>query len=301
QSQQIAREMRREKQDEFIKDLTEYQESQSKTFTDLAAKYHRKPKYIEKLMTSQTRYKKERGTNLFNAKVAWKRRQVNQDKAENRHMSLQELQAAVKADPAFENLSEEREKELINALEEEKSVKRTGARISNRAATLDYQSTIERVQQELTSLSVRTGIVAFAFFSRSHINDTMQPEWISTPGALDFLPDTMRTTAGEMGRKFELWAVTNGGQIKSVQILLTMMMNLQRISEDITNRRNLLMNYKYYDVDIRSRYGVQLRGWPNGVRFVAPGNLTTMYEVRSLHDALVSGSCCWVPMTQQEI
>jgi hypothetical protein len=61
---------------------------------------------------------------------------------------------------------------------------------------------------EISSLESRTGATAFAFFSRSHINDSMQPEWVSSTNALQFLPETMQTSAGEVGRKLELWACT---------------------------------------------------------------------------------------------
>jgi hypothetical protein len=60
------------------------------------------------------------------------------------------------------------------------------------------------------------------------------------------------------------------------------------------------MSYQYYETDVRSRYKVQLRGWPTGVRFVAPGKITTLFEIRTLHDALHSGSCFWTSMSPQE-
>jgi hypothetical protein len=61
------------------------------------------------------------------------------------------------------------------------------------------------------------------------------------------------------------------------------------------------MSYQYYDTDIRSRYKVTLRGWPKNVRFVAPWKITTLYEIRLLHDALHSGGCFWALMSPQEL
>lgn len=66
-------------------------------------------------------------------------------------------------------------------------------------------------------------------------------------------------------------------------------------------RRNVLMSYRYYDTDIRARWKVKLHVWPFGVRFIAPGQITTMGEIRILHEALSNGECRWVSMSQSEI
>jgi hypothetical protein len=63
---------------------------------------------------------------------------------------------------------------------------------------------------KINSLAKRTGISAFAFFSKTHVNDSVKPYWASTPGALQFLPEALQTSSGEVGRKFELWSVTKG-------------------------------------------------------------------------------------------
>lgn len=60
------------------------------------------------------------------------------------------------------------------------------------------------------------------------------------------------------------------------------------------------MSYRYYDTDIRARWKVQLRGWPLNDKFVAPGNITVMYEIRKLQHALFTGECRWVAMTPGE-
>lgn len=61
------------------------------------------------------------------------------------------------------------------------------------------------------------------------------------------------------------------------------------------------MSYRYYDIDIRTRWKVELRGWPSSVQFIAPGNIQTMHEIRALHGALSSGECKWVQMSQSQI
>ncbi|KAF7785029.1 hypothetical protein Agabi119p4_1194 [Agaricus bisporus var. burnettii] len=195
-SRHTAQIIRQQRQAEFLQDLAEFQTIQQKTIADLSAKYHRKPGYMKKVLTGHTHYKTKRATNLHNAKIAYKR------PGDPSYTKRQ----AVRDDATLQNLSKERSDELIRLLEAERSVKKTGARVSNRAAAHDYRVTIGRIGEELANLESRTGATGFAFFSRTHINDSMQPEWVSASDALEFLPESMQTSAGEMGRKLELWA-----------------------------------------------------------------------------------------------
>lgn len=66
-------------------------------------------------------------------------------------------------------------------------------------------------------------------------------------------------------------------------------------------RRDVLMSYRYYDTDIRARWKVELRRWPSSVRFVAPGNISIMHEIHTLHGALSSGECKWVQMSPAQV
>jgi hypothetical protein len=67
-------------------------------------------------------------------------------------MKLQDLRQAVKADADLQDLTEAQKNELISQLEAEKSVKRTGARVSNRAAAHDYRYTVGRIGEEVSHL-----------------------------------------------------------------------------------------------------------------------------------------------------
>jgi hypothetical protein len=76
-SHHAAQVIRQQRQAEFMQDLTEFQANQSKAMVDLATKYNRKPEYMKKILTTESHYKKKRATNLFNAKIAFKRRELH--------------------------------------------------------------------------------------------------------------------------------------------------------------------------------------------------------------------------------
>ncbi|KAG2154122.1 uncharacterized protein EDB93DRAFT_1081533 [Suillus bovinus] len=53
------------------------------------------------------------------------------------------------------------------------------------------------------------------------------------------------------------------------------------------------MNYQNYKKAIILVYGVTLKGWPEGLPFIASSHMHTVLEVCTLHDALVTGACHW--------
>jgi hypothetical protein len=67
-------------------------------------------------------------------------------------LNLSLLQEAVKADTALQSLSAKETEDLIREFEEGKAVKKTGVRINNQAANLDYQYTVTRVESEVTNI-----------------------------------------------------------------------------------------------------------------------------------------------------
>lgn len=65
-------------------------------------------------------------------------------------VKLPEIQAAVRDDPALQNLSEEEKNVLLREFEEAKAVKKAGVRINNKAANLDAQNTVNCLENEVS-------------------------------------------------------------------------------------------------------------------------------------------------------
>ncbi|KAJ3574326.1 hypothetical protein NP233_g1839 [Leucocoprinus birnbaumii] len=301
QTLEVNRQLREEKKDVFLADLEVVQLAHQERIKELAHKYHCKLPYMEKVVKSQSLYHRRRKANLWNAKVTKKgkgtqsrcvtRESMNivlpilQEKPPGQHAKISEICRAIKDNPSLADMDPESDeaKALRDSFEETRALKK-------------------RRRDEMKALSYRTAADAFSFFSRSHVNDTMEPAWVgSSPQVLTFLLETMHTTAGEMGRHFELWSCTKGdGQIRNQLVKLQSEcaeMIVQRLRE-ITHCRNAIMSYAYYKTDIKARYNVELKGWPDVVLFRAPGKITTMFEIRALHAALLSGQCYWKVMPQ---
>jgi hypothetical protein len=68
-----------------------------------------------------------------------------------------------------------------------------------------------------------------------------------------------------------------------------------------TGKMDITMNYQNYDKSIILVYGIKLDGWPVGLPFLAPSHMHTIVKVRTLCDALKTGTCQWKKLTRQEL
>ncbi len=87
----------------------------------------------------------------------------------------------------------------------------------------------------------------------------------------------------------------------SPRLLATRQLILPYHLDKINNATNLEMQYVRYDIDIQSRYKVELRGWPHSVQFTTPYSILTMFEIRLLRNSLLSGECHWASMAREYV
>lgn len=78
-------------------------------------------------------------------------------------------------------------------------------------------------------------------------------------------------------------------------------MVLTHVVGEKLNKSTIQMSYANYDTDIRLVHRVQLRGWPENIKFVPPSTITTKATILLLRDALRDGECIWVNMTTQQV
>ena len=72
------------------------------------------------------------------------------------------------------------------------------------------------------------------------------------------------------------------------------------VAGNITNVKKIEMNYANYNTAIVQVHGVKLAGFPLE-RFVNPSEVTNITDMRRLRNALRSGECKWVRLSQAEL
>lgn len=82
----------------------------------------------------------------------------------------------------------------------------------------------------MSSLSLRTGAIGFALFTRGHVNDSIFASWATANGAEEFISETLGITLGELGRKFDAWAVARSQS--KIFVLMTVVVLTHKLEEE---------------------------------------------------------------------
>ncbi|KAJ2922160.1 hypothetical protein H1R20_g14939, partial [Candolleomyces eurysporus] len=302
---QYQREVTQEKAEQFTSDIKKFMEELQAGMKELASKHSKTEAYVKLIVMCKTHYKKKRKVNLYNAKIAQKSKELNDGRPPGHKASLAEIRAAVREDEDMEGLSSDKEEALREELEESRGLKEKGARISNRAATLDAGHIFQRMDEEMDALHERTGVVSLAFMAQSHINDSTPPGFIVSGGAAKFCLEVLRMSPDIITHQLELYACMRSTKKANPESLGNLQKSCKKLILDglisITNDTNAEMSYKQHDSRIKVKYRVFLQGWPAGVPFKPPGRISTMDEIRALRDTLVSGDCIWSTLTRREV
>ncbi|KAF8816259.1 hypothetical protein BYT27DRAFT_7067379, partial [Phlegmacium glaucopus] len=302
-SQQLRRKVEQEEHKWLIEDFDALLQRHSQEQEELAKKYNLKPEYLEKLKGTSKHYKAKRDVNLENTKIHMKSIEVNAGRELGDRLRIKEIRQLVKDDPDLQDLSKAQEMELRDELLSAREQKRLGARPSNRSAAQDYRCQIEQLNNEITSLSERTGAAAVCFFTRTSLEDTFEPNWICSPNAANFTEDSLSRNMWDIARLFEQWACTKAKVRKpdsfgSLREQCSKLINggLKTASKVAT----AAMNYQNYDAQIILRLGVKLVGWTYH-NLVSPYKIHTIDDLQTLHDALVCGACFWMRLSRGEM
>ncbi|KAF8163728.1 hypothetical protein B0H34DRAFT_650411 [Crassisporium funariophilum] len=304
-SQALRRQATKTKREQLVSDLEDAL-AQHDVNLDTIAKVHSVTRgHLDSLISTSSHFKKGNAVNLENAKLRAKAKEVNEGLDVGYKHKLPAIRRLLKEDSTYadENLSEERRKELIADVEADRAEKKQGARVTNKSAAQDYRDTVNLISQEIHKLECRTGATALAFFSRSHVNDTYEPNWACTNNVTTFSRDMLGHGMWDITRLLEMW-VCSKKQGRNADAPPTMRTDcssiLQGTLRTITKEKTAVMAYEKYEIDIMQKYKVKLVGWTFGTKIVSPYNIHSVGDLRTLTEALRSGSCRWVNMSPLE-
>jgi hypothetical protein len=229
----------KEKNALLITDLEVLLLTQHKELEDLANKHAVKIEYVQNLITHSSHFKKKRGVTLQNALLHHKAVEVNAgmslilyegtglfiislDLCLGEKKKMAEIRELMKEDSSYDNLTKEQEEDMKNELLSFRDEKKKGARTTNKSSAQDYRSVCGNLNDEvskqspsmfnlltaiqISALSQCTGAVVVAFFSRSHIEDTFEPNWIASENATNFTQDALGHGMWDVARLLEQWA-----------------------------------------------------------------------------------------------
>jgi hypothetical protein len=96
----------------------------------------------------------------------------------------------------------------MDQLEEKRQTETRGAPTTNKAAANDARKTLMPISEQLTNLYERTGVCAFAIFSRGNTDNDALPQAIDSDNAQEFFLQEMGTDQLDVMQKFEHYSCT---------------------------------------------------------------------------------------------
>ncbi|KAG6809766.1 hypothetical protein H0H92_014805 [Tricholoma furcatifolium] len=301
----VRRALKREQEAAMEADIQNFVEYRNTLAKELAQKYSKSLPYMHAQLSRVLLLKQRRHSNVRNALVAKRSRELNAGRSKGNRYSLQQVQAIVR-DEVEEGMHAEVEEieELLADHNESRENKKTGARSSNRAATLDYNACYDRVREEVSNAQA------------SSKKDHSQPaagEYVRALRLIglrglhqrpSFLNEVLDITPYELVKKFEIWACAKDRTQKknNTEVLRSECVNIIANGlHMIVGRKKINMQYERYAVEIVEKHGVELQGWPTGIKFRSPASISATEELTSLRDALACGECRWVKLNRKEI
>ncbi|KAJ3576380.1 hypothetical protein NP233_g485 [Leucocoprinus birnbaumii] len=273
---------------------------------ELAKKHGKSEEHICKVVNNVTQLNRRRKGNVSNALVHYKAEEINEGLGPGERYSPTEICQAVKDDPDLQSLNDDELEELMKTFETDRLEWATGVRASNRAATQDFNRNSKLLHEEMAMMSRRMGAVGLAVFSRGHVSNTIKPTIFRTDSQiLDFITDTFGMSPLEFSLKFDAWAValdTRASPSNLPELQKECAKEIVNGLNKILNKKGVTMQYSKYEVEIRARYHIELRGWPQNIGCLcSPHAITTIQEIRRLQEALRSGECHWAAMTRHGV
>ncbi|KAJ7585923.1 hypothetical protein C8J56DRAFT_891783 [Mycena floridula] len=271
----LGRDIAHDKRTQLNEKLLQFMADQDKKLEELALAEGATLEHCRTLL--RTALKPKRKESVQNAFVSLKALELDADRAPGDKLKLKDIQAAVAADTSMQEATET-EKEKVKELLAEKHLEKAC-----------------------------TGAIGFGFLTRGDIDSNGAACWWACGNGVDFIKEKLNMGMWDMQRSFESWAIaaSSAGPSKSPSNMndrkkacaTIILSNLVYI----TRSKDIQMSYANYDRNMIITHKVHLIGWPTHVPFGAPSTLTCSGDVRSLLEALETGSCHWEKVTKKQL
>ncbi|KAJ7862672.1 hypothetical protein B0H14DRAFT_3444610 [Mycena olivaceomarginata] len=256
----------------YEQEIETFNEHRDQEIALIAKRFGKTDRYVHGVLCHKSSFKTTRKKNLRNA---IKHDRALKAKAGGEQKSLEEyngdLQNEIDDGAAFdeESLGKVEYDRLMDQLEEKRQTETRGAHATNKAAANDARKTSMSIGEQLTNLYERTGVRAFAIFSRGNADDETLPQAVDSDNTLEFFLQEMGTDQLDVMHKFERYSCTmdhatcKKNDVKSVRA--DMLKRLTKGLQMILRNTKVVMEYSKYNVTIRAGHSVEMAGWPKDI------------------------------------
>ncbi|KAI0713364.1 hypothetical protein C8Q76DRAFT_796337 [Earliella scabrosa] len=301
---------RKEKEEALEAELEQWWKRTEEECNQLSIKYGRKPEhYLHLMFSGGSKATTRRKASAFNAWSHHLAKEVNDDAEPGDAERLVDMTREHLDE--YHKLTKEEKNKLVKVLEEDRSSRKFGTRLTQRGRTRDLHDTCKDIQDLIVALRNRTGVEGFFCLVRNTNEYHAKPVWYFTDERLErYLRGAIRRGwdcehIAAMAEAFsvagcDFAAFYRTGKEKADWYKGEIRDKIRQGLADITGLPDVAMNYKSYLTEIVDKLGVELRGYTHPT-FANPSTLSTSLEpLRTLYEALESGECRWYRLTPAE-
>ncbi|KAI5822909.1 hypothetical protein K523DRAFT_358028 [Schizophyllum commune Tattone D] len=274
------------------------------TFQQMADKYDKKVQYFQELFFQRglhTVHRREKPNtfNSFKAVVAANRREEGES-----GMTAVEIALNKDYKKQYQEMTEEERDEMVRIHQAMKDSYSKTMRLSGKSSAQDAAFTFGQITSLIQGLRDRVGVEAFCMVVRSKPNFYMQPLVFFTCKELeDYMHIAVpRWDSVRVSTLLESFAVSGcdptkafrNNKDKAIYLKGEIAAAIGEGLTKVTGLSKISMQYKNYERKIELDHGVTLDGWPEGIEFKNPSEMSTSIPaLEQLLRGLKSGTIVW--------
>ncbi|KAJ7772494.1 hypothetical protein B0H14DRAFT_2632322 [Mycena olivaceomarginata] len=283
-------------------DLEEHHAKQEELIETLALKYGRTEEYMRTLVCNGAKYGNKCGVNTRNAILTSTATRLGRGGPSNVH-DVQDEMSGEEYKRIKDSLSKEDLARLRTQLQDYRDAKHHGVRATNKSCQLDAVQTANRIGEVLRNLHLRTGVAAFAIFTRGDPDDAAKPHIVDSDDASRFFINVLKMSPLDAVRKMEQWACTHDTMDVDANTADAVRSQITDMANDglrkIKNRQKLVTEWSNFRLKMMHELGVEMAGWPSNIEIKPPSKLCAD-DARRIRDLMRTGAIHWVMLTASQ-
>ncbi|KAJ3751887.1 hypothetical protein EV360DRAFT_10603, partial [Lentinula raphanica] len=199
-------------------------------------------------------------------------------------------------------------KDHIDVLEENRVNREIGHHNTSLAAFHDSRLTLDGCEEALMRLAMRTGNESILISVRSDLSHFNAPRVVvSSNRIVEFFSLAFKMGPDELGKRMEGYMLSGiegvvtsyAQQLQNEKAKLAQLI-LDKLQQCAGKTKVSRMLYTNFGERITAPFGIVLKNWPPGIKFVCPSSLTTGADVRLLTASFQNDNTHFYKMTASE-
>ncbi|KAJ7301345.1 hypothetical protein DFH08DRAFT_993809 [Mycena albidolilacea] len=291
-------------------DLEEHHAKQEELIETLALKYGRAEEYMRTLVcngaSTATNAGSIRRTQSSMSTATRLGRELTPSALEGGPSNVRDVQDEMSGEEykhIKDSLSKEDLARLRTQLQDYRDTKHHGVRATNKSCQLDAVQTANHVGEVLRNLHLRTGVAAFAIFTRGDPDDAAKPHIVDSDDASRFFIDVLKMSPLDAVCKMEQWACTRDTMDVDANTADAVRSQITEMANDglrkIKNRQKPVTEWSNFRLKMMHELGVEMAGWPSNIEIKPPSKLCAD-DARRICDLMRTGAIHWVTLTASQ-